>query len=104
MTDTLFSDPTIECDPNNVDINFNISSPYLSVKDFNNIRHVNHKLSIIQLNGRSLITNVDALQILLSRFIIFYYPTINSKFDIISICETWFNQYNLQLYNIEGYI
>ena len=89
MTDTLISDPTIYCDPNNVDINFNISSPYLS--DFNN-----HKLSIIQLNGRSLITNCDALHILLS--------TINSKFDIISICETWFNQYNLQLYNIEGYI
>ena len=96
MTDTLISDPTIDCDPNNVDINFNISSPYLSVKDFNNIRHVNHKLSILLLNGRSLIKNVDALQILLS--------TINSKFDIISICETWFNQYNLQLYNIEGYI
>ena len=81
MTDTLFSDPTIDCDPNNFDINFNISSPYLSVKDFNNIRHVNHKLSILQLNARSLITNCDALQILLS--------TINSTFDIISICETW---------------
>ena len=45
MTDTLISDPTIDCDPNNFDINFNISSPYLSVKDFNNIRHVNHKQS-----------------------------------------------------------
>ena len=94
MTDTLISDPTIDCDPNNFDIN--ISSPYLSVKDFNNIRHINHKLSILQLNGRSLITNCDALQILLS--------TINSKFDIISICETCFNQYNLTLYNIECYI
>ena len=51
MTDTLFSDPTIDCDPNNVDINFYISSPYLSVKYFNNIRHVNYKLSILQLNG-----------------------------------------------------
>ena len=80
MTDTLISDPTIECYPHTCDINFNISSPYLSVKDFNNIRHVNHKLSILQLNGRSLIKNIDALQILLY--------TINSKFDIISICET----------------
>ena len=96
MTDTLICVPTIDCNPNNFDINFNISSIYFSIKDFNNIRHVNHKLSILQLNGRSLITNVDALQILLTR--------INSKFDIISICETWFNQYNLQLYNIEGYI
>ena len=59
---------------------------YTFVKDFNNIRHVNHKLSILQLNGRSLIKNVDTLQILLS--------TINSKFDIISICEIWFNYYN----------
>ena len=32
----------------------------------------------------------------------FYY--LQLIFDIISICETWFNQYNLQLYNIEGYI
>ena len=24
MTDTLFSDPTIDCDPNNCDVNFNL--------------------------------------------------------------------------------
>ena len=36
MTDTLISDSTIYCDPNNVDINCNIYSPYLSVKDLNN--------------------------------------------------------------------
>ena len=68
MTDILISDPTIDCDPYNFDINFNISSPYLPIKYFNNIIHVNHKLSILQLNGRSLITNVDALQILLSTY------------------------------------
>ena len=34
MTDTLISDPTIDCDKNNVDINLNIYSLYLSIKDF----------------------------------------------------------------------
>ena len=63
MNDTLISYPTIDCDPNNVDINFNISSPYLPVTYFNNSRHVNHILPILQLNDRSLIRNCDALQI-----------------------------------------
>ena len=43
-----------------------------------------------------MIKNCDSLLILLS--------TINSKFDIFSICETWINKYNLQLYNSEGNI
>ena len=33
MTDILISDQTIDCDLNNFNINFNISSLYLSFKD-----------------------------------------------------------------------
>ena len=92
----MISDHTIDNDTNSCNINFNISSPYLSINDFNNIQIINYKLTILQLNGRRLITNVDALQLLLI--------IINSKFEVISICETWFNQYNLQLFNIEVYM
>ena len=87
MIDIFISDPTIYCDPTNFYINFNIYSPYLLIKYFNNIRHVNHKLSILQLNGRSLIKNVDDLQILLSIF--------NLKYDNISIC---YNNNNIKIY------
>ena len=52
-------------------------------------------LSVLQLNGRSIVNNFDNLKLLLN--------SIHNTFDVISISETWFNEFNMNLFELQGY-
>ena len=55
----------------------------------------NHGLSIFNLNARSFVHNFDEIIMLLD--------SIEIKFNIIVISETWLQEYNKDLYQIENY-
>ena len=55
----------------------------------------NHGLSIFHLNARSFVHNFDEIIMLLD--------SIEIKFNIIVISETWLQEYNKDLYQIENY-
>ena len=63
--------------------NYNVDhvSPYMSMNELNKLKdNYLNTLSVLQLNGRSIVKNFDNLKLLLN--------SIHNKFDVISICET----------------
>ena len=73
--------------------NIQIECNYVECKS---IKYVsNHGLSIFHLNARSFVHNFDDIIMLLD--------SIEIKFNIIVISETWLQEYNKDLYQIENY-
>ena len=73
--------------------NIQIECNYVECKS---IKYVsNHGLSIFHLNARSFVHNFDDIIMLLD--------SIEIKFNIIVISETWLQEYNKYLYQIENY-
>ena len=70
-------------------------SPYMSMNELNKLKYNLNTLSVLQLNGRSIVKNFDNLKLLLK--------SIHNTFDVISICETWFNEFNMNLFELQGY-
>ena len=93
MIDNQFhNDPTLCNDPANFNYNCNHVSPYMSMNELNKLKYNSNTLSVLQLNGRSIVKNFDNLKLLLN--------SIHNKFEVISICETWFNKFNMNLFGI----
>ena len=91
MIDNQFhNDPTLCNDPENLNYNFDHVSPYMSMNELNKLKYNLNTLSVLQLNGRSIVKNFDNLKLLLK--------SIHNTFDVISICETWFNEFNMNLF------
>ena len=63
---------------------------YVDTTSFNT-----NNLSIIHVNARSFIKNVDDIK--------YYLLSSNSKYDVIIISETWFKIHNTDLYQLNGY-
>ena len=96
MIDNQFhNDPTLRNDPENLNYNFDHVSPYMSMNELNKLKYNLNTLSVLQLNGRSIVKNFDNLKLLLK--------SIHNTFDVISICETWFNEFNMNLFELQGY-
>ena len=96
MIDNQFhNDPTLCNDPENLNYNFDHVSPYMSMNELNKLKYNLNTLSVLQLNGRSIVKNFDNLKLLLK--------SIHNTFDVISICETWFNEFNMNLFELQGY-
>ena len=76
MIDNQFhNDPTLCNDPENLNYNFDHVSPYMSMNEFNKLKYNLNMLSVLQLNNRSIVTNVDNLKLLLN--------SIHTKCDVI---------------------
>ena len=65
----------------------------LSALQYHYILYITYQ--ILQLNGRSIVKNFDNLKLLLN--------SIHNTFDVISICETGFNEFNMNLFELQGY-
>ena len=73
-------------------LNFEHASPYMSMNELNILKYNLHTLSVLLLNGKvGEVKNFDNLKLLL-------------KCGIISICETWFNEFNMNIFELQGYI
>ena len=65
------------------------------MNELNKLKYNLNTLSVLQLNGRSIVKNFDNLKLLLK--------SIHNTFYVISICETWFNEFNMNLFVLQGY-
>ena len=77
----------------------NINSNYLTTEEFSSnltANNVSKNLSIIHLNCRSLVANFDT--------VCSFLQTLNCKFDIIALSETWFNENTCtEIFSLNGY-
>ena len=62
------------------------------MNELNKLKYNLNTLSVLQLNGRSIVKHFDNLKLLLK--------SIHNTFDVISICETWFNEFNMNLFEL----
>ena len=82
-------------DPANPNYNFDQVSPYMSMNELNKLKYNLITLSVLQLNGRSIVKNFDNLKLLLN--------SIHNKYDVISICEICFEEFYMNLFKLQGY-
>ena len=61
----------------------------------NKLKYKLNTLSVLQLYGRRIVNNFDNLKLLLN--------SIDNIFYVISICKTWFNEFNNYLFELQGY-
>ena len=64
------------------------------MNELNKLKYNLNTLSL-QLNVRSIVKNSYNLHLLLN--------SIHNTFDVTSICETWFNEYNMNLFELQVY-
>ena len=96
MIDNQFHNNSTICnDPENLNYNFDHVSPCMSMYELNKLKYNLNTLSVLQLNGRCIVKNFDNLKLLLN--------SIHNTFDVISIYETWFNEFNMNLFELQGY-
>ena len=65
------------------------------MNELNKLKYNLNTLSVLQLNGRSIVKNFDNLTL--------YLNFIHNIFDVISIFETWLNEFNMNLFELLGY-
>ena len=89
------NDLTLCSDPGNLNYNFDHIYPHISMNKLNILKYNLNMLYVLQLNCRSIVKNFVNLKLLLN--------SIDNTLDVISICETWFNEFNMNLFELQGY-
>ena len=74
---------------------YTANSSYYTLQQFIDNVHKSKDLSIIHINCRSLNANFADLKILLE--------TLDFSFDVIGLTETWLNESNADVFQLEGY-
>ena len=74
---------------------YTANSSYYTLQQFNDNVHKSKDLSIIHINCRSLNANFTDLKVLLR--------TLDFSFDVIGLTETWLNESNADVFQLEGY-
>ena len=85
----------IDPDTHFLSSNNRVISNYYTENEFNQIPNLDTKISIFNVNIRSIPKHFDRLR--------HYLLELNHNFSVISISETWLKQYNKTFYNIKGY-
>ena len=74
---------------------YTANSSYYTLQQFIDNVHKSKDLSIIHINCRSLNANFTDLKVLLR--------TLDFSFDVIGLTETWLNESNADVFQLEGY-
>ena len=94
--DDLNCNPTRENDPDsNYYGNIENISKYFTDQTFNQCQFSSSHLSLFHANIRSLPAKFSSLDLYLS--------SLNLKFDVIALTETWLNKHNQTIYHLDGY-
>ena len=91
---SFFYNENIDSDYNCLN-SYTANSSYYTLQQFIDNVHKSKDLSIIHINRRSLNANFTDLKILLE--------TLDFLFDVIGLTETWLNESNADVFQLDGY-